>query len=78
MKDINEVLKDDRVRIIWRNVQNDKAIQVKIDLQPKGYEKFSFLDIIVFLDSMLTLSFCIIVVLSFLLFGFFVRKKERM
>ena len=37
MRDINEVLKDDRVRIIWRNVQNDKAIQVKIDLQPKGY-----------------------------------------
>ena len=40
MRDINEVLKDDRVKIIWRNIQNDKAIQVKIDLQPKGYEKF--------------------------------------
>ena len=39
MRNINEVLQDDRVRIIWRNIQNDKAIQVKINIKTRGYDK---------------------------------------
>ena len=33
MKDINEVLKDKRVIAIFRNIQNEKAIQVKLNIK---------------------------------------------
>jgi hypothetical protein len=32
MRDIEEILKDKRIKNIWRNVQNDKAIQLKLDV----------------------------------------------
>jgi len=33
LRDINEVLRDNRIKMVWRNTQNDKAIQVKVDVK---------------------------------------------
>ena len=37
MKDVNEILNDDKIKIIWRNIKNEKAIQLKLTVEsPEG------------------------------------------